>query len=343
MKKLLISLLLVNACSLEAISFKRGKLAKIAQVAAAKQTALPEQAKVADSVAQVGQEPLSFTTSTNIPACFNGNATATVTPAGGTPPYLVTINGVTVTTPPYVFSLPAVGDIPSQTTPTCPTLSTQYLVTVTDSEAPAVTVTGFLETPIFQPENDIQITGTSSTAVTCPGATNGSVTLTAFLSDPAFAITWTLNGQTISTGAGITTVTFDNLVAGTYQATATITDTSLCAVATVVIRSPAPIVITYTTTPQVIYPTASLGSVTITITGGTPPYTGAFDGIPFTGSGPFPFGNLEEGTYTISLVDSLGCPATATITVQCARQQSTNAIANFITTKYCQGECIIPS
>ena len=341
MKKLLISLLLMSAFSLEAVSMRKGRLARLPKPAdeqvdqALKQPGVG-QAKRADSVAQVGQESLSFTYSSAPPTCFGGSdGSAGITVTGGTAPYTVTVNGQTQGpgAGPFNFNNLTVIDATEAT----------FLVSVTDSEVPAVTYTGFITVlQVDQDETPTQIINTSSTAVTCPGSANGNVTL--FTNNTLDALTWTLTGQpSMHTPAGTTMVTFTGLAAGTYTATVTDDVTGTCGVTTVVVGAPAPIAITATTISQVIYPTASLGIATLTVTGGTAPYIITFDGQTQAGPGAFVFNNVAAGTYTASVTDISGCTGTAMITISCVRNTgSGNAIADFITTKYCQGGCVYP-
>ena len=86
-----------------------------------------------------------------------------------------------------------------------------------------------------------------------------------------------------------------------------------------------------------------LGSVSFAVAGGVAPYTATLTpgGQSQTGNGPFVFNNLVAGAYTLTVVDANGCTATSTATVLCTRGLSENAIANFITTVLCKGQCTL--
>ncbi|MBI3510305.1 MAG: gliding motility-associated C-terminal domain-containing protein [Bacteroidetes bacterium] len=212
-------------------------------------------------------------------SCFGDNAgSATVNATGGSSPYT------------YAWS-PAGG-----TAATANGLSAgTYTVTVTGSDGCAQTQT----VTITQP-SAISL-ATSSVPENC-GSGNGSATVNASGGTPGFTYSWSNSG---------TTATISNLAAGSYAVT--VTDANGC-VATQTVS-----VGTSGTA------TANAGN-TITITSGqSTTLTGTGNGTTFTWSPPAGLSCTScpvtiasptvTTTYTLTVVDSLGCTATDTVTV----------------------------
>src|SRR5207302_4862376 len=59
---------------------------------------------------------------------------------------------------------------------------------------------------------------------------------------------------------------------------------------------------------------ASTGSVTVSASGGTSPYTFSKDGVTFGASGMF--SNLAAGSYTVTVMDANGCTTTQGVTIK---------------------------
>ena len=190
---------------------------------------------------------------TNV-ACNSGNTGAlTLTVTGGTPNYT------------YNWG----SGITSQNR-TGLTAGT-YTVTITDANACTSTTSKAITQPAV-----ISSTATI-TNVTCNGGNTGVITLTVTGGTPNYTYNW---------GSGITSQNRTSLTAATY--TVTITDANACTAATS----------KTITQPTVISPTATVtnvtcsggntGSITLTVTGGTPNYTynwGSGISITQTGTG----------------------------------------------------------
>jgi len=108
---------------------------------------------------------------------------------------------------------------------------------------------------------------------------------------------------------GATTASIDNLLAGTY--TVTITDTDGCQVSKVItVREPPAIVLTATATSASDLNTSD-GSASVTVAGGTVPYTYLWSNGETTPT----INNIPNGTYTVTVTDGNGCTETITVIV----------------------------
>jgi hypothetical protein len=145
------------------------------------------------------------------------------------------------------------------------------------------------------------VTVTGSTNATCNGNCNGSATLTT-VGTPSFSYSWAPGGQTIQNPT--------NLCAGVH--TVTMTDASACqATATVNITQPA--VLTGTTTQVNVTCNGNCnGSINLTPTGGTTPYTYSWSP---GGATTEDVSALCAGTYTVTITDANNCTSTVTATV----------------------------
>lgn len=213
-------------------------------------------------------------TTTNV-SCNNGtNGMITVTATGGTAPYQYKIgNGPWVNS--NIFSNLSAGI---------------YTIMVRDANACQFTLTVSVSQPT------ILTADADSTRISCNGGNNG----TAFVSfinggTAPYTYVWN-NGQT---GSSIS-----NLSIGSY--TATITDANGCTVsAGTVVTQPAAITLSATVTP-VTCNGGNNGSIDLTVTGGTLPYSYLWSNG-FAGQDPQ---GLTVGTKTIAVTDTNGCTAT---------------------------------
>jgi len=194
------------------------------------------------------------------------NGTATAQPTGGTAPYT------------YLWSTNA-------TTQTITGLAPgTYTVTVTDDNdctaVQTVTVNAFgcaLSVAI------------STVHVLCNGGNSGQATAVQSGGIAPITYLWSNNA---------TTATASNLVAGTY--TVILTDGAGCqSVSTTTITEPTPIDVQAAITPASC-PQSTDGSATISISGGTSPYTFSWPG---GGNGQ----GLGVGTYTVTFTDANSC------------------------------------
>ncbi len=141
---------------------------------------------------------------------------------------------------------------------------------------------------------------TSSTPTIC-GLCNGTATVTATGSPYGYTYLWS-NGDTSATATG--------LCAGTY----TVQVTTLCAVDSAVVTvpiGPGPATVDHTQTNPECNAFCD-GVATLTVNGGTPPYT--YSWAPTGGNG-ITATNLCAGTYIATVVDSIGCINKDTIVI----------------------------
>lgn len=138
----------------------------------------------------------------------------------------------------------------------------------------------------------------------CNGGNNGNIALSptggfgASAGYGGYAYTWS-NAQTTSTDVGLT--------AGTYNVT--VSDGICTTTASYTLNQPPALSATTSSTAATCG--ASNGSVSLVLSGGTPPYTGVtWDGIAATFSGgAYSVGGLAAGTYVANFNDANGCSA----------------------------------
>lgn len=153
----------------------------------------------------------------------------------------------------------------------------------------------------------VDITG--PTAITLPASVTpagcfggeGSASVQAQGGTPPYSYQWN-NGANTATATG---------PAGPY--TVTVTDSSGCSAVsgTLTVTEPAPLTTVTGFTPELCQGCAN-GTATVTVSGGTAPYT--YSWSPSGGTGATATG-LTGGTYTVTVTDAHGCETTATLTV----------------------------
>jgi hypothetical protein len=145
-------------------------------------------------------------------------------------------------------------------------------------------------------------TSTSTVAITnasCFSQASGSITVTVVGGTAPFTYAWS-NNQTTATATG--------LVAAVYNVT--ITDANGCSITnTGTVGQPAPIALAATSVSDTL--TGSIGSASVTATGGTAPYTYAWSDGQTTATAT----GLAMGTYTVTVTDANGCTQTASAVV----------------------------
>src|SRR6266404_5726885 len=225
-------------------------------------------------------------------SCFGGsNGSVTATINGGTPPYSVTLGATTQT----------VLTDGGSTTFTGLSAGTKTVhVVATGGCTKDVTI------DVTQPASAVGSSITSQTNVGCFGGSTGSVTVAGSGGTPSY--TYSIDGTNFGVSG-----TFNNLAAGPY--TVTVKDANGC-------TTTQPVTITQTASTvsasissqtNVACFGGSTGSVTVSASGGTSPYTFSKDGVTFGASGTF--SNLAAGSYTITVKDANGCTTTQGVTI----------------------------
>jgi len=170
-----------------------------------------------------------------------------------------------------------------------------YTVTVTDFEG-CQTIDNAI---VLQP-TAISIDSEASTNITCNGANDGTITITA--SGGTGILSYDIGAGAQATG------NFSSLSAGTY--TVTVTDASLCTATSsaITIINPAVLIIVSEASTNITCNGANDGTITITASGGTGILS--YDlglGSQATGN----FSSLSAGTYTVTVTDANLCTATS--------------------------------
>jgi uncharacterized protein (UPF0333 family) len=235
--------------------------------------------------------------------CFGDcNGMIDIIPLGGTSPYT------------YVWSDPA-ASTSQDVNGLC---AGDYFVTVTDAHN--CTVVG--SWTVGQP-GEVSWQG-STTNVTCNGACNGTITTEFTLGGtPPYTYHWS---------NGATTADLTGLCAGLYELT--VTDAHSCDARSfrtitqpdVLVINPVGVI-----TPALCYG-GSGGSIEITVTGGTLPYSFLWSNNATTQN----ISGLEAGCYTVTVTDANDCSDTETF---CVGQPDAIAAIGVVTDVSCKGDC----
>lgn len=176
-----------------------------------------------------------------------------------------------------------------------------YTLTVTDSKG----CSAQKQVEITQP-TAISISNLQQTNVNCFGGNNGAI---------SYTVAGGTGGYTYLWNDGVTTQNRTSLAAGTYSVT--VKDANNCTLnsGNIIITQPAAPLALSETHVNILCYGATTGSVDLTVTGGTTPYTYAW-----TGPGSFTatsedISNRPAGTYNVTVTDSKGCTQTLSVTL----------------------------
>ena len=231
------------------------------------------------------KEPVALTASAiATDAACNGSSdgTITVSAGGGTPGYEYSLDGVSFQ-PGNVFN---------------GLVANTYTITVRDNNGCTVTTTATVNEPVA-------LTATAAvTAISCNGAGDGSITVTA--GGGTVAYQYSLDGTTFQAGN-----IFSGLAAGTY--TITVQDANNCTTTTTAtVNEPAKLFATATST-NVSCNGGADGTITVNASNGTPAYEYSLDGVIFQPGNVF--NGLVPGNYSIEVRDINGCSITTTASI----------------------------
>jgi gliding motility-associated-like protein len=225
-------------------------------------------------------------------------ATNTVNATCGNANGVVNIGATTGGTPPYTYSFDG-GGFTSTTNYTGLTAGT-HAVIVSDANGCTFTVN-----PSVGTTPGPTAIGTSTVNSTCGGA-NGSITLGAVTGGTG-PYTYSVNGSPFTS-----TTSYPGLAANTYPVI--VQDANGCQFTTsAVINDLSGLTASITAQVNVSCNGGSNGSVTVTASGSTAPYSYSLNGGAFVGSGAF--GGLIVGSYTVVARDANGCTITLPVTI----------------------------
>ena len=202
--------------------------------------------------------------------------------------------------------------------------SGNYTVTVTDSK----NCSTFNTFAIIQPAPlSISLVPTN---VSCNGANNGTIDLTVSGGTYPYTFAWTLGGNTIATHEDLI-----HLSPGTYSVV--VTDAKGCSVSgSVGIMQPAAIVASYTYSDNPCYGN-SLGTVDLTVTGGSVPYSFAWTGPSGFTAASQDLSGLNSGLYQVIITDLHGCSAILPVDVYINQPEILSASASMSQQVSCAG------
>lgn len=239
----------------------------------------------ADTAAIVVGEPAPIVLATSFTneTCTDANGTATVVASGGAGSFL------------YEWD-----SSPLQNTATATGLPAgSYTITVTDLNGCQESATVSL-----QDEAAPVLALQTQTNVSCSGLSNGSATVLATGGTGSYAYSW-------NTSPVISAATATGLPAASYLV---VVDDGQCTDSlSVVITQPDPLAATISNFAIPSCFGASDGTATVTVSGGTAPFTYTWN-TPNPVGGPAATG-LPSGTYGVNVVDANGCQASAQVTL----------------------------
>jgi len=182
-----------------------------------------------------------------------------------------------------------------------PSSTTTYTVTATDNNTGCTATV----TTTFTVISPMTLTF-SNTNVTCNGLSNGSASVTVSGGASSYTYNWS-NGAS-STSASITN-NLSNLAPGTYSVTVTSGNCSAFQSGIVVSQPPA-----YSVSKSVTHVSCNAGSdgsITVSVSGNTPPYSYSWTNGATTSS----ITNLNANAYLLTITDSHGCSFTTSAQV----------------------------
>lgn len=169
-----------------------------------------------------------------------------------------------------------------------------YSLTITDGSG-----CPYFDSVIVAEPTAISLSATTVVNASCNGDADGAIDVTVDGGVAPYAFVWT-NAETSEDISG--------LGAGIY--TLTVTDDNGCTFSDdVTVDEPTALTLTTTSTPDT--NNAGVGSASVTATGGTMPYTYAWDGT----AGSADLTGLTAGTYVAEVTDSNGCSDTMSVVV----------------------------
>ena len=181
-----------------------------------------------------------------------------------------------------------------------------YSVTVTDANGCTNTQTITLTEPPVLTASTTAVTYAGGWNVSCNGASDGAIDLTVGGATPGYSYTWS---------NGAVTEDINSLPAGTYSVN--ITDANGCTNTQTITLTEPPVLTASTTADtyaggwNVSCNGANDGAIDLTVSGGTPGYSYAWN----NGATTEDLSGLTAGTYSVTITDANGCTNIQTITL----------------------------
>lgn len=244
---------------------------------------------------------LSGTVNTSYPNCSSGQVSATVVASGGNAPYTYSWSPIGITN--SVISNAAPGN---------------YTVSITDNNSCVKDITVNIAPPTPLVNNF------TLGHVSCNSFSNGVAVSNVSGGTPAYSYTWLPMNTNASSTSGLT--------AGNY--TLIVKDVKNCSITqTFAITQPPPVSLSISHTDE--FCINADGSATVTVNGGTAPYSYTWTTSPVQTSSVAT--NLSTGNYTVSIKDSKGCTGQGFVTIG----NISNMTASFtnISNVTCNGTC----
>ncbi len=241
---------------------------------------------VTSSTTLSGPPPITISTASTVDTeCNSDNGTITITASGGTAPLMYSIDGGTTFSASAVFSNVMEGT---------------YNIVVSDAGSCMVTDMVTVVGPGM-----ISVSAVATQDTEC-AMNNGTITITEMGGTPPIMYSID-NGVTFSANP-----VFSNVMDGTYDIV--VSDAGGCtATTTATVAGPDAVSISFMTTQDTECETDN-GSISITATGGTPPYMYSIDGGITFGTNPL-ITNLSDGVYNIVVSDAGNCSDSGVATI----------------------------
>jgi len=224
-------------------------------------------------------------TYTNVSNYGGSDGSASVVVSGGTAPYS------------YLWSNNATTDTASNL------VAGTYTVTVTDANGCTVTETFTIIQPI-----PLMVQSVSQKNVACHGGVDGTATIVVTGGNAPYSYLWSPTGGTNATATGLAAGTYSVLVTDATADTITESFTIL---------EPDAITATISHQSDALCNGSSNGSATISVVGGSAPYTYTWSNGQTTTNATV--SNLKAGNYTVNITDANGCKLAVALAVTIAQ------------------------
>lgn len=225
------------------------------------------------------------TTGTSCPGVNDG--TITITATAGSAPYTWSLDGGAFAAGPNPYTYTGI-------------VSGSHNVTIRDANGCTILI------PVTVAAGPAPTATLNSTATSCTGVNNGTIIISSATGTAPY--TFSLDGGAPQSGS--IPYTYTGIAAGTH--TVNVIDVNGCNTGALSITVNTGPGVTGNATPSATScPAASNGSIVVTATAGTAPFTWSLDGgAPQSGASPYTFTNVAAGTHNVLITDNVGCTFT---------------------------------